>query len=83
MSLYEYFTVAYSILVAVSMTRLLEGLVTICRSGNFYWIHLGWTSIHMFLAVTYWSNYWAYSRAELNYIFFLVSIIGTVRLQPI
>ncbi|MDP6587556.1 MAG: hypothetical protein QF535_23115 [Anaerolineales bacterium] len=42
MTLYEFLTTAFSILIAVTIVRLLDGFISIIRSRNAFSIHLIW-----------------------------------------
>ena len=80
MTQFEYLTVAFSILIAITVSRLLEGLIYVCRSGSQYWIHTYWIIQTLFTAFATWWGLWGYSEFEWNYLLFLWVLMSPVLL---
>jgi len=64
MTHFEYLSIATSIVMALGLARLLNGLSTIARHRNGYWVHIMWT-VHLSLThLMFWWIFWSYRQAE-------------------
>ena len=80
MTQFEFLTVAFSILLAVTVTRLVEGLVTEARSGRAYWVHVLWIIQTLMSAAGIWWAIWGFVNLEWNYLIFLFVLLGPMLL---
>lgn len=60
MSLFEYLSVAFSIVVSLSAAQLLGGLRAALRPEGRYWVHLSWMGVTLFAQTLLWWEFWAY-----------------------
>ena len=80
MTQFEFLTVAFSILLAVTVTRLVEGLVSEIRSGKAYWVHVLWIGQTLMSAAGLWWSIWGFVNLEWNYLIFLMVLFGPMLL---
>lgn len=80
MTQFEFLTVAFSILLAVTVTRLVEGLVAEIRSGHAYWVHVLWILQTLMSAAGLWWSIWGFANLEWNYLIFLMVLVGPMLL---
>ncbi len=58
MTLFEYITVAVSIVLSFAMIRLLDGLrPALSREGR-YWVHVAWVGIKLLNLLLFWWGFW-------------------------
>ena len=60
MTLFEYLTVAVSIVLALAVVRLVEGLRPAVNSEGRYWVHWGWVVGKIVSCLIFWWNLWAF-----------------------
>lgn len=80
MTQFEFLTVAFSILLAVTVTRIVEGLVSEVRSGRAYWVHMLWLVQTLMSAAGLWWSIWGFVNLEWNYLIFLMVLFGPMLL---
>ena len=80
MTHFEYLIVAFSILIAMAIARLLEGLLHQARVKTSYWLHIGWLVMVLMNALTLWWVLWDLNEAEWNLLTFLFLWAGPVLL---
>ena len=78
MTHFEYLIVAFSILIAMALARLLEGLVHAVRAQSGYWIHSSWLVLVFMNALMLWWVLWELSEAEWTLYTFLTLLAGPV-----
>ena len=76
MSQFEFLTVAFSVLLAVTVTRLAEGMIVELRSEKRYWVHLLWILQSLFSAAGIWWALWGFENVEWSYLIFLLVLGG-------
>ena len=76
MSHFEFLTVAFSILIAMAIARLLEGLVHQARTTSGYWIHTCWIVLVLVNALTLWWMLWELNANEWTLVTFLTLLAG-------
>lgn len=76
MTQFEFLTIAFSILLTVTIVRLVEGLVSECRSKKKYWVHMLWVIQALLSAAGVWWSLWNFSELEWNYFIFIIVLIG-------
>ena len=76
MTHFEFLTVAFSIIVAFAVTRLLEGLVNEIRSNGRYWVHVCWLLQSLVSLLSMWWAIWAFKEWTWNYGVFLWTLLG-------
>ena len=64
MTLFEYISVAFSIVLALGAASLLRALPSVFAHGRRYWIHATWVVALLFLHALAWWSLWSYSRVE-------------------
>ena len=72
MTLFEYISVAVSLVLSLSLVRLLNGLSVTLFSERRYWVHSLWLIEIVLLAALAWWNLWGYQNAEWNFFSFLL-----------
>ena len=71
MTLFEYVTVAVSIILSFGLVRLLDGLRPAVSSSRVYWVHAFWVMIKLLNLVLFWWALWNYREGvEWNLLFF-------------
>jgi NO-binding membrane sensor protein with MHYT domain len=74
MTLFEYLTIAFSLIFSFSAMRLLSGLPYAIRPEARYWVHLAFILIHLGgTAFNFW-NYWKFHDADWTLPKFLVAL---------
>ena len=63
-TLFEYVSVAFSIVLSLGAATLLRSLPTVFATGRRYWIHATWVVALLFLHALAWWSLWSYSRVE-------------------
>ncbi len=74
MSHFEYLTIANSMIVALSITRLLEGFFYSMRASNRSWIHLFWISHTLFAGFSMWWSAWTTVVVSWSFPLFLAGL---------
>ncbi len=64
MTLFEYISVAFSIVLALGAASLLRSLPSVFSPGRRYWIHATWVVSLLFLHALAWWSLWSYSGVE-------------------
>jgi hypothetical protein len=59
MTLFEYVTVAVSIVLSLGVVRLLDGVRFAASRERGYWVHLAWIATKLFNHALYWWGLWA------------------------
>lgn len=75
MTLFEFASVAASLLASFAAVRLLAGLSTAVEARRRYWVHTGWILLGLLFVTTNWWTYWSYRAVEWNYYSFLLSLL--------
>jgi hypothetical protein len=76
MSLFEYLSIAFSLVLSFSVLRLLSGLPYAVRAERRYWVHLAFLCMQLLqTAITFWIH-WSYRDASWNLPKFLLSLSG-------
>ena len=60
MTLFEYLSVATSIVLSLSAAQLLSKLRSVLDSGRRYWVHALWTFVLLILHLNIWWEFWGY-----------------------
>ena len=63
-TLFEYLSVATSIVLSLSVTQVLSSLRAVFHSGRRYWVHAIWTVLVLILHLIIWWAFWAYRDVE-------------------
>ena len=80
MTLFEYLTIASSIILAMGMVRLVSGLFAALTSGPF-WIHLLWLIVNIISHALYWWSLWlGHEEVSWNFPRFLYILLGPILL---
>ena len=66
MTIFEYITVAVSLVLALCFARLLDGVRSALNSNRRYWVHATWVFIKLTNPLAYWWTLWGYREAA-NY----------------
>ena len=61
MNTFEYVTVAISIVLALSLGKLLSGIVVVLRSPKKDYLHIAWYFAILIAALLHWMSVWAYN----------------------
>jgi hypothetical protein len=63
-TLFEYTSVAFSIVLSLGAASLLRALPSVFAPGRRYWIHATWVVSFLFLHALAWWSLWSYNRVE-------------------
>ena len=80
MTQFEFLTVAFSILLAVTVTRLVEGFVVELRELRKYWVHMLWIAQTLMASAGVWWSLWGFAALEWSYAIFVMVLIGPMLL---
>ena len=81
MTLFEYLTVAVSIVLSMGIVRLVGGLLPAMRRDARNWIHVSWILIKIYSHVQYWWLTWVYRQGvDWNFLSFLYLLVGPILL---
>jgi hypothetical protein len=76
MTLFEYLSVGYSIVLSLTIVRLLGGLPATVASDRRYWVHVVWIGIVLIRSVLFWWNFWSYHEvATWNFFSFALVLL--------
>ena len=64
MTLFEYLSVAISVVLSLSAAQLLANLRAVFDPQRRYWVHALWVVLMLFIHVIYWWGFWAYRDVE-------------------
>jgi len=83
LTLFEFISVAYSLVLSFAMVRLLGGASDAFAPGRRYWLHCAWLCLQVLGVLTAWWTFWSYRTLEWNVFRFLAIIAspGLVYLQ--
>lgn len=85
MTLFEYLSVAFSIVLSLSAVRLLAGLSASFLPGRRCWVHTLWLGSSLLLAALVWWNFWSFRNAQWNFLSFLLGLFvpGSIYLMAV
>jgi len=63
-TLFEYLSVATSIVLSLSVAQVLGNIRAVFDSGTRYWVHALWTVLVLILHLIVWWAFWAYREVE-------------------
>jgi hypothetical protein len=76
MTLFEYLSVGYSIVLSLTIVRLLGGLPAAVASDRRYWVHVVWIFIVLIRSLLFWWSFWSYHEvAAWNFFSFALVLI--------
>ena len=75
MTLFEYLSVAVSILLSLGMVHILSRIKGILEGGRGYWIHLVHVGLILLLHPVYWWMFWGYRDVSWTLPFFLMALV--------
>ena len=79
MTLFEYLTAAVSIVLALAVVRLVEGLRPAFDSERRYWVHWGWVVGKIVSCLSFWWNLWAGREGvDWNFPLFAFVFVGPI-----
>jgi hypothetical protein len=64
MTLFEYISVAFSIVLSLGVATLLGALRRVFAPGQRYWVHATWVVIVLFMQAIAWWSLWSFSTVE-------------------
>ena len=70
MTLFEYVSVAVSIVLALSIARIVDGLRASFEPDRRYWVHATWVVIKLFNPIIFWWGTWSLREASWNFLGF-------------
>ena len=73
---FEFFTVAISIVLALGIGRLLDGIAPALAANSRYWVHVGWIANKLMNHILWWWGMWAGRDVEWNLAWFVWSLVG-------
>ena len=74
MTLFEYLSVGYSIVLSLTVVRLLGGLSAAVVIGRRYWIHIFWIGFVLIRSLLFWWSFWSNHDVE-SWNFFSFSLV--------
>ncbi len=75
MTLFEYLSVAVSILLSLGMVHILSRIKGILEGGRSYWIHTVHVGLILLLHPVYWWMFWGYRDMSWTLPFFLMALV--------
>ncbi len=76
MTLFEYLSVGYSIVLSLTIVRLLGGLPAAVASDRRYWVHVVWISLVLARSLLIWWSFWSYHEvAAWNFFSFALVLL--------
>jgi hypothetical protein len=75
---FEFFAVAVSIILALGMSRLLDGVLPSLQSFRHYWVHFLWVIQKLINHIMWWWGTWAANSFEWNLAWFFWSLAGPI-----
>ena len=79
MTLFEYLTAAVSIVLALAVVRLVEGLRPAFAPERRYWVHWGWVIGKIMSCLTFWWILWGvHGQVDWNFPYFAFVFIGPI-----
>lgn len=77
MTLFEYMSVAISIVMSLALVRVVSGISHTVAVGRRYWVHLVWMAVLLLVIALHWWNLWAYRDFDdWNFLVFVSLIIA-------
>ena len=76
MTLFEYLSVAVSIVLSLALVRLIAGLRSAAESNARHWIPLTWIGILIGLCLAHWWTSWSFREAQWTFPTFVLMILG-------
>ena len=76
MTLFEYLSVAVSIVLSLGLVRLITGLRAILESSEKHWLPLTWMVILIGLCLAHWWTSWSFRGADWTYVKFVLVLAG-------
>ena len=76
MTLFEYVSVAVSILLALGMVHILSRIKDVVDRGRIYWVHTAHVGIILVLHPIYWWIFWGFRDVSWNFPLFLLALVG-------
>ena len=76
MFLFEYLSVAVSIVLSLALVRLISGLRSIAESNSRHWIPLTWIGTSIGLCLAHWWTSWSFREAQWTFATFVLMILG-------
>lgn len=80
MTLFEYISVAVSIVLALSIARIVDGLRASFDPGRRYWIHATWVVIKLFNPIIFWWGFWSLREVSWNFLGFTLILLWPIGL---
>jgi len=79
LSQFEFFAVAVSIILALGISRLLDGILPSLQASRRYWVHFLWVIQKLFNHLIWWWGTWAANTAfEWNLAWFIWFVAGPI-----
>jgi hypothetical protein len=75
MTLFEYLSVAFSIVLSFAAVRLLSGISVCFAPDRRYWPHATWVLFVLLASATVWWNFWSFKDVQWNFIRFLLTLV--------
>ncbi len=76
MTLFEYLTVAVSIVLSLAVVRIFGGFRSAINQKTRYWVHLVWLFLILYACALFWWVLWGARDATWNFPLFLYVLIG-------
>ena len=75
MSLFEYISVAVSLILSFGVAHLLARMYVVFERGKRYWVHSAWTVITLVVFIAYWWSFWNWNAvSSWNFGWFLLAL---------
>ncbi len=76
MTLFEYLSVAFSIVLSLAAVRLLSGLSVAFAPERRYWPHAMWIVFALLTSALVWWNFWSFREVSWNFFEFLLVLLA-------
>ena len=78
MTLFEYLSIAVSLVLSFTVMRIVEGLPQVLAAGRRWWVHGIFTLLALFSTLSSFWVYWSYRNLDWNFLRFLLLLGPTV-----
>jgi hypothetical protein len=75
MTLFEYLSVAFSIVLSLAAVRLLSGISVSFVPERRYWPHATWVVFVLLASAMIWWNFWSFKDVQWNFIRFFLTLV--------
>lgn len=76
MTLFEYLSIAYALLLSLGAVRLLNGVSHVMHAGRVYWVHATWVVLALLFSLLLFWHHWSNRDLEWTFLTFTINLAG-------